>query len=117
MKLFSLAMSMLALGPLVSAEKSDVAVDMEGTGEDNNGIVRAVRYLNEDGDDSGDVAVVAAVIVVVMLLTIAGLWVFLKGIKWVQQAEVMIIERLGRYQRTLKPGLHWVWPIIESPRT
>lgn len=28
----------------------------------------------------------------------------------------MIIERLGKYHTTLKPGVHWVWPIIESPR-
>ena len=109
MKLFSLALSMLALGPLVSAET-------EREAEDNSRIVRAVRYLN-DGDDSGDTAVVVAVIVVVLLLTFAAIWFLLQGIKWVQQAEVMIIERLGRYQRTLKPGLHWVWPIIESPRT
>ena len=38
------------------------------------------------------------------------------SLKIVHQAEVMIVERFGKYQRTLKPGIHWIWPIIESPR-
>lgn len=33
---------------------------------------------------------------------------------WYQ--PVMVIERMGRYKTTLKPGLHWIWPIIEQPR-
>lgn len=28
----------------------------------------------------------------------------------------MIVERLGKYHATLRPGLRWVWPIIESTR-
>ena len=34
----------------------------------------------------------------------------------VRQAEAIIIERLGRYDRTLGPGLHIVIPFIERPR-
>jgi regulator of protease activity HflC (stomatin/prohibitin superfamily) len=34
----------------------------------------------------------------------------------VRQAEAIIIERLGRYDRTMGPGLHIVVPFIESPR-
>lgn len=49
----------------------------------------------------------AAVIVLVMVI---------KAFYLVRQAEVMIIERLGRYNRTLGPGLHFVVPILESPR-
>lgn len=39
-----------------------------------------------------------------------------KGIVVVRQAEVIIIERLGIYHRTLQPGLHIIWPIIDRPR-
>lgn len=34
----------------------------------------------------------------------------------VRQAEAIIIERLGRYDRTLGPGLHIVVPFFECPR-
>jgi len=34
----------------------------------------------------------------------------------VRQAEAMIIERLGKYDRILRPGLHVVIPFVERPR-
>ncbi len=39
-----------------------------------------------------------------------------KGLKIVQQAETVIIERLGRYNRTLESGVNIIWPIIDKPR-
>lgn len=39
-----------------------------------------------------------------------------KSVYLVQQAEVMVIERLGRFDRILEPGLHVIIPLIESPR-
>jgi regulator of protease activity HflC (stomatin/prohibitin superfamily) len=38
------------------------------------------------------------------------------GFKIVQQAEVMVIERLGRYSRTLGSGINIIWPVIDKPR-
>ncbi len=38
------------------------------------------------------------------------------GLKIVQQSEVMIIERLGRYNRTLVSGINIIWPFIDRPR-
>lgn len=38
------------------------------------------------------------------------------GFKIVQQAETMIIERLGRYSRTLSSGINIIWPVIDKPR-
>lgn len=38
------------------------------------------------------------------------------GFKIVQQAETMIIERLGRYNRTLPSGINIIWPVIDKPR-
>jgi len=38
------------------------------------------------------------------------------GLKIVNQAEVMLIERLGKYLRTLNPGLNLIVPFIDKPR-
>ena len=63
-----------------------------------------------------------------MLLQIYGITVFLvvvfvfliillsKSVYLVRQAEVIIIERLGKYDRIIGPGLHVVVPFIEQPR-
>jgi len=39
-----------------------------------------------------------------------------KSVYLVRQAEVMIIERLGKFDRIIGPGLHVVTPFIEQPR-
>ncbi len=38
------------------------------------------------------------------------------GFKIVQQSETMVIERLGKYSRTLQAGINVIWPIIDRPR-
>jgi len=43
------------------------------------------------------------------------IWVF-AGFKIVQQSETMVIERLGRYSRTLTSGINIILPIIDRPR-
>ncbi len=50
---------------------------------------------------------------IIVLLCIIAL---LNAIYMVKQAEVIVIERLGRYDRILKPGLHIVIPFIDRPR-
>lgn len=40
----------------------------------------------------------------------------LMGFKIVQQSETMVIERLGKYSRTLTSGINIIWPIIDRPR-
>lgn len=55
-------------------------------------------------------------IVVVLVLTLFVYWVLKKTLIRVRHAEVMIIERFGRYTRTLKPGVYALWPFIEAPR-
>lgn len=39
------------------------------------------------------------------------------GFKIVPQAETMIVERLGRYNRTLASGVNVIWPIVERARS
>lgn len=51
----------------------------------------------------------------VCLIALAILFVA-KGVIIVQQAEVVVIERLGKYDRTLESGFNFIIPIIEAPR-
>lgn len=53
--------------------------------------------------------VLLALVVLVVLLA-------LRGLKIIRQAELMIIERLGKYHRTLNPGISIIWPFIDRPR-
>lgn len=48
------------------------------------------------------------------------LWIVLmaiKGFKIIPQSETRIVERLGRYHRTLSSGINYIWPIIDQTRT
>lgn len=40
----------------------------------------------------------------------------MSGIKIVQQSQTMVIERLGKYNRTLPTGINVIWPIVDKPR-
>ena len=60
-------------------------------------------------------AVITAGVVVLVLLV--ALVVLLRTIVIVKQASTAIVERLGRYQRTLSPGLNILVPVIDRVRT
>ncbi len=51
-----------------------------------------------------------------LILLIAAVIFVIKGVVIVQQAEVVIVERLGKYDRTLESGLNYIIPILEAPR-
>lgn len=38
------------------------------------------------------------------------------SVKRVNQTEVMLIERFGKFQKILKPGIHFILPFAEAPR-
>ena len=40
--------------------------------------------------------------------------ILLRSVRMVSQAQVQVVERLGKYQRTLDPGLHLLVPIIDN---
>ena len=40
--------------------------------------------------------------------------ILLRSVRMVSQAQVQIVERLGKYQRTLDPGLHLLVPIVDN---
>ena len=59
-------------------------------------------------DPAGIVLVVLAAIVAIVLF---------KTVRIVPQASVFVIERLGKYSRTLEPGIHLLVPVVDSVRT
>lgn len=42
--------------------------------------------------------------------------VTLRSIKIIPQSETRIVERLGRYNRTLESGINIIWPVIDKAR-
>ena len=54
-------------------------------------------------------------IVLIVLLVFVVLYV-LRGIKIVSQSETMIVERLGKYNRTLNAGINVILPIVEQAK-
>ncbi|OFW52564.1 MAG: hypothetical protein A2V75_06450 [Actinobacteria bacterium RBG_16_70_17] len=54
---------------------------------------------------------------VVLIVVIAGVFIVIgAGLKIVSQFEKGLVERFGRYDRTVDPGLRWIWPFIERIR-
>lgn len=43
--------------------------------------------------------------------------IVIKGIRIVKQSQTMIIERLGKYNKTLEAGINVIIPIIDKPRS
>ena len=59
-------------------------------------------------------SVTLLIVVVVVLFIVIFV---LKGLRIVQQSETMVVERLGRYNRTLASGVNIIWPIFDKPRS
>ena len=51
-----------------------------------------------------------------IILILFIFYFLLRSVYMVKQAEAIIIERLGKYSRTLTPGLHIVIPFLDTPR-
>ncbi|MBR3492081.1 MAG: SPFH/Band 7/PHB domain protein [Bacteroidales bacterium] len=54
-------------------------------------------------------------VVLIVLVVLVVLYV-LRGIKIVSQSETMIVERLGKYNRTLNAGINVILPIVEQAK-
>src|SRR6218665_100618 len=67
--------------------------------------------MNNDNVVPTVVAIIVAVIVVIFVLTI-----LFKAIRIVPQAYAGVVERLGRYHKTLNPGLNLLVPLIDRLR-
>jgi regulator of protease activity HflC (stomatin/prohibitin superfamily) len=55
-------------------------------------------------------------LVVLFLVVIFVISIVVRTIRIVPQASAIIVERLGKYSRTLEPGLHFLVPFIDRPR-
>lgn len=55
-------------------------------------------------------------IVLIIVLIILVLVIGKKGIKIVKQANVLIIERLGKFNRMAQSGVNFIWPFIDRVR-
>lgn len=51
------------------------------------------------------------------ILVVAVIIYVIKGVIIVQQAEAVIVERLGKFERELTPGFNFIFPILEAPRS
>lgn len=54
-------------------------------------------------------------IIIVAIVAIVVIYV-LKGFKIVPQSETRVVERLGRYDRTLQSGINYLLPIVDRAR-
>ncbi len=48
------------------------------------------------------------------IFVVLGLVSLSKGVQSVRQGYEFTVERWGRYTRTLRPGLHWIVPVMDS---
>ncbi|MBR1465062.1 MAG: paraslipin [Bacteroidaceae bacterium] len=55
-------------------------------------------------------------ILIFLILAILVIILVMKGFIIVKQSETMVIERLGKYERTLSSGINIIWPIFEQAR-
>lgn len=53
---------------------------------------------------------------VLIALLVLAVVLLARGIKIIKQAEVMLVERLGKYHRQLTPGINVLIPIVDGPR-
>src|SRR5215210_6169167 len=57
-----------------------------------------------------------ATLITLGFLFFLGLWVMSAGLKIVGQAEVLVVERFGRFHRVARSGLNVLIPFVERPR-
>lgn len=56
--------------------------------------------------------------IALLIIAVSFLFVLLvKSVYLVNQAETIVIERLGKFHRILTPGLHFVVPFLDTPHT
>ena len=59
---------------------------------------------------SGIIALIVALSIIALIILI----LVIKSIVVVHQATTVIVQKLGKYSRTLSAGIHFIVPIIES---
>jgi regulator of protease activity HflC (stomatin/prohibitin superfamily) len=67
-------------------------------------------------DDPGALVGQILVLVLVAVVAIFVIVVIFRSIRIIPQAYAGVVERLGRYQRTLSPGLNLLVPFVDRLR-
>ena len=52
-----------------------------------------------------------------VILVILAIVVIMAGVKVVPQSETRVVERLGRFHSVLGPGLNFIVPFVDRPKT
>lgn len=52
--------------------------------------------------------------ILVLLTIIAVGYILNSSVRVIGGGDKGLVERLGRYHRTLEPGLNWIWPLIDK---
>src|SRR5512137_3160718 len=56
-------------------------------------------------------------LLVIIIVVVAGAFVLIAAaLKIVSQFEKGLVERFGRFDRMVDPGLRWIWPFVERIR-
>jgi len=67
--------------------------------------------MGEELDAGGVLLILALIVLGIFVISIIA-----RSIVVVRQTQAYLVERLGRYDRTMEPGLHLLWPFIERIR-
>ena len=51
-----------------------------------------------------------------IVLAVVAAFILISAVKVVPQAQVLVIERLGRFHKLATSGPNFIWPYIEKPR-
>lgn len=54
--------------------------------------------------------------IILILFALFVVFIVAKGLRIVQQSESMVVERLGKYHKTLTAGINVIIPIVDKPR-
>lgn len=54
--------------------------------------------------------------IIICIVALIVIIFVLRGLKIIPQAETRVVERLGKYHKTLESGINIIWPIIDKPR-
>ena len=84
----------------------------------SRGPLAATRYLPRRPPLSRSSAPLAMTGLIILLILLVGVaFVATSAIKIIGQAEVMVIERLGRFNRVGRSGMNVLVPFVDRPRT
>ncbi|HRF69306.1 MAG TPA: SPFH domain-containing protein [Muribaculum sp.] len=59
----------------------------------------------------------SSIIILIIVVVILTIVIISAGVKVVPQSETRVIERLGRFHSVLSPGLNFIIPFIDRPKT